>query len=100
MFGFAKPASPEQGSRHGVFRFDQRRERVVDYFQKAPVATLTREALIEGTGDCALDIGLVSLAPEAARAFCELGRHAGRRRDAAATLWPAGGCASTSTSRC
>jgi galactokinase/mevalonate kinase-like predicted kinase len=74
VFGFAKPASLEQGSRHGVFRFDQRRERVLDYFQKAPVEVLAREALVEGTSDCALDIGLVSLAPRAAHAFLELGR--------------------------
>jgi galactokinase/mevalonate kinase-like predicted kinase len=74
VFGFAKPASLEQGARHGVFRFDQRRERVLDYFQKAPVDVLAREALIEGTSDCALDIGLVSLAPRAAHAFLELGR--------------------------
>jgi galactokinase/mevalonate kinase-like predicted kinase len=74
VFGFATPASIEQGSRHGVFRFDQRRERVVDYFQKAPAGVLAREALIEGTGDCALDIGLVSLAPRAAHALLEVGR--------------------------
>jgi galactokinase/mevalonate kinase-like predicted kinase len=74
VFGFATPASLEQGSRHGVFRFDQRRERVLDYFQKAPVDVLARRALIEGTGDCALDIGLVSLAPRAAHAFLDLGR--------------------------
>ena len=51
VFGFAKPAPLEQGSRHGVFRFDQHRERVVDYFQKAPVEVLAQKALIEGTGD-------------------------------------------------
>ena len=68
VFGFAKPASLEQGSRHGVFRFDQHRERVVDYFQKAPVEVLAEHALIEGTGDCALDIGLVSLGPGRPRA--------------------------------
>jgi galactokinase/mevalonate kinase-like predicted kinase len=73
VFGFAKPASLEQGSRHGVFRFDHHRERVVDYFQKAPVEVLAEQALIEGTGDCALDIGLVSLGPEAVRAFLGLG---------------------------
>ncbi|HVO10039.1 MAG TPA: L-fucokinase [Vicinamibacteria bacterium] len=73
VFGFATPAPPEQGSRHGVFRFDQRRERVVDYFQKAPVERLVREALLEGTADCALDIGLVSLSPEAVAAFLALG---------------------------
>jgi galactokinase/mevalonate kinase-like predicted kinase len=74
VFGFAKPASLEQGSRHGVFRFDQRRERVLDYFQKAPPEVLAREALLEGTGDCALDIGLVSLSPRAAHALVEFGR--------------------------
>jgi galactokinase/mevalonate kinase-like predicted kinase len=74
VFGFAKPASLEQGSRHGVFRFDQRRERVLDYFQKAPPEVLAREALLEGTGDCALDIGLVSLAPRPARALLDVGR--------------------------
>ncbi len=87
VFGFAKAASLEQGSRHGVFRFDNRRERVIDYYQKAPVATLQREALIEGTGECALDIGLVSLAPVAVRAFGELGGMAvggGTLRDALA----------------
>ena len=99
VFGFAKPASLEQGSRHGVFRFDQRRERVLDYFQKAPPEVLAREALLEGTGDCALDIGLVSLAPRAAHAFLELGRTrvgGGRSR----TRSPADGFGSTSTSRC
>jgi len=74
VFGFAKSAPVEQGSRHGVFRFDARRERVVDYLQKAPAEVLSRTALIEGTGDCALDIGLVSLSPEAAAAFLGLGR--------------------------
>ena len=74
VFGFSKAAPVEQGSRHGVFRFDARREQVVDYLQKAPADVLARSALIEGTGDCALDIGLVSLAPEAAAAFLDLGR--------------------------
>jgi galactokinase/mevalonate kinase-like predicted kinase len=74
VFGFAKPASFEQGARHGVFRFDAHREKVVDYLQKAPPDVLARSARIEGTGECALDIGLVSLSPEAALAFLELGR--------------------------
>ncbi|HXY38151.1 MAG TPA: L-fucokinase, partial [Vicinamibacteria bacterium] len=73
VFGFATPAPPERGARHGVFRFDQRRERVLDYFQKAPVERLVREALLEGTADCALDIGLVSLSPQAVAAFLDLG---------------------------
>ena len=74
VFGFAKPAAVEQGARHGVFRFDPHREHVVDYLQKAPADVLARTALIEGTGECALDIGLVSLAPSAALAFLALGR--------------------------
>ncbi len=73
VFGFAKPAPLEQGSRHGVFRFDRRRERVIDYFQKAPVGVLAEQALIEGTGECALDIGLLSLDPGALQAFLTLG---------------------------
>jgi galactokinase/mevalonate kinase-like predicted kinase len=73
VFGFAKPAPLEQGSRHGVFRFDRHRERVTDYFQKAPVDVLAEHALLEGTGDCALDIGLVSLGPDAMQAFLALG---------------------------
>jgi galactokinase/mevalonate kinase-like predicted kinase len=74
VFGFAKPAPVEQGARHGVFRFDAHRERVLDYLQKAPAELLARTAVLEGTGECALDIGLVSLAPEAALAFLALGR--------------------------
>jgi fucokinase / fucose-1-phosphate guanylyltransferase len=73
VFGFAKAASLDQGSRHGVFRFDRHREHVIDYFQKAPVEILARRALLEGTGECALDIGLVSLGPEALHAFLGLG---------------------------
>lgn len=74
VFGFAKPASFEQGSRHGVFHFDPEGLRVLDYFQKVPAERLAREARIEGTAECAMDIGLVSLAPEAARALLDLGR--------------------------
>jgi galactokinase/mevalonate kinase-like predicted kinase len=74
LCGFAKAAPPEQGSRHGVFRLDPRRERVLDYLQKVPAERLRREALLEGTADCALDVGLVALSPEAAAAFVELGR--------------------------
>ena len=36
VFGFAKPASLEQGSRHGVFRFDQHRERVDRLLPEGP----------------------------------------------------------------
>jgi galactokinase/mevalonate kinase-like predicted kinase len=71
--GFAKHASFSQGSRHGVFKFDPLSETVVDYFQKAPESFLAKEARIEGTDDCALDMGLISLS---ALFFEALGRFA------------------------
>ena len=71
--GFAKAAPPEQATHHGVFRFDRRRETVQDYFQKAPVPYLVEHATLEGSSDCALDIGLVALSPEAASALVEFG---------------------------
>lgn len=61
--GFAKPASIEQGSHHGVFQFDRNGNRVTDYFQKASQDILKEMASIEGTDDCPLDIGIVSLSP-------------------------------------
>jgi galactokinase/mevalonate kinase-like predicted kinase len=74
LCGFAKAASPDQGARHGVFRLDRRRERVLDYLQKQPAERLRSDALLEGTADCALDVGLVALSPMAAAAFVEFGR--------------------------
>ena len=71
--GFAKPAPPEQGSRHGVFKFDRRLEHVEDFLQKAPAEYLREHARLEGTGDCALDVGLVSLSPAAAHALLSFG---------------------------
>jgi galactokinase/mevalonate kinase-like predicted kinase len=61
IVGFSAASSLEQGSRHGVFAFDPLRERVIDYYQKAPVETLKKNALLEGSSECALDIGLISL---------------------------------------
>jgi galactokinase/mevalonate kinase-like predicted kinase len=63
--GFAAPASFERGSRHGVFAFDPIYGRVVDYYQKLEPGFLSRNAVIEGTNSCALDIGIVSLRSEA-----------------------------------
>jgi galactokinase/mevalonate kinase-like predicted kinase len=71
--GFAKAAPAEQATYHGVFRFDRHRERVQDYFQKAPVSHLIEQATLEGSSDCALDIGLVALSPEAATALVGFG---------------------------
>jgi galactokinase/mevalonate kinase-like predicted kinase len=71
--GFAKPASFEQGSRHGVFKFDRNRETVVDFFQKKRPEFLAKHAALDGTDECALDMGLVSLDAGAAAAFCSFG---------------------------
>lgn len=72
--GFAAPASPEQGSRHGVFVFDAHRQAVVDVCQKADPRYLTEHALVEGTGDVAIDLGIVAMTPPAVTALLELGR--------------------------
>lgn len=70
--GFAKPASVAQGSRHGVFKFDSHRKHVVDFFQKQAPEFLTKNAVLEGTTECALDMGIVSLGPEATSAAVAL----------------------------
>ncbi len=63
--GFAYPAPPEQGARHGVFKFDRNRQTVVGFFQKESSQYLREHALLEGTGECALDTGIVSFSPSA-----------------------------------
>ncbi|MBD3319928.1 MAG: hypothetical protein GF350_02415 [Chitinivibrionales bacterium] len=76
--GFAKSASLEQATNHGVFGFDANKENVVDFYQKASVDLLKREALLEGTDQCALDIGIVSMGPAVAEAFVDFaGQKAG-----------------------
>ena len=65
LCGFAAPASFEQGSRHGVFAFDPPGGAVRDYLQKATPEFLSREARLEGTESCALDLGLVSFRGQA-----------------------------------
>jgi galactokinase/mevalonate kinase-like predicted kinase len=69
--GFAKPASLDFSSRHGVFVLNGDQRTVVDFLQKAPPNVLTGCALIEGTKECAIDMGLISLSPEVACAFLE-----------------------------
>ena len=101
VFGFAKPASRRAGRRATASSASTRTASTSSTTSRRPrPSVLARTALIEGTGECALDIGLVSLAPPAALAFLALGRtplgggHAPRRRSRG------GRCASTSTSRC
>jgi galactokinase/mevalonate kinase-like predicted kinase len=60
MCGFSAPESFEQGSRHGVFAFDPITGAVRDYHQKATPEFLAREARIEGTESCAVDLGPVA----------------------------------------
>lgn len=69
MCGFAAPDNFERGSRHGVFAFDPITGAVKDYHQKASPDYLAREARIEGTESCALDLGLVSFREQALRAL-------------------------------
>ncbi len=57
--GIATSSDLEQGSRHGVFKFAPDLSTVEDYFQKAGVGFLHKNALIESTGGCALDTGIV-----------------------------------------
>jgi galactokinase/mevalonate kinase-like predicted kinase len=72
--GFAKPASFWQGARHGVFKFDPVTGSVLDYYQKAAPDELGRLARIEGTDECALDLGIVALSPRYCEALLEFGR--------------------------
>ena len=74
MCGFAASGTPVQGSRHGVYKFDHYRRDVVNYYQKADVRELRNDALIEGTGECALDMGILALSPRAAASFVTLGK--------------------------
>ena len=67
--GFAKPASFQQGARHGVFKLDARRKGVLDFFQKASPEFLAENACISGTDECALDTGMVSLGPDFVQAL-------------------------------
>jgi galactokinase/mevalonate kinase-like predicted kinase len=61
--GFAVPASAETGSRHGVFKFDPLQRRILEYYQKQKADFLWNNARIEGTAECAVDAGLLSLSP-------------------------------------
>lgn len=72
LCGFAAPQPFEQGSRHGVFVFDPVTGAVKDYHQKASVEFLSREARIEGTESCAVDIGPVSFHDNGMRALLEV----------------------------
>jgi galactokinase/mevalonate kinase-like predicted kinase len=63
IFGFTKPVPIDFGSRHGVFVFSDDQHNVVDYLEKASPELLRTKALIEGTRECAIDMGLISISP-------------------------------------
>ncbi len=69
LCGFSAPESFETGSRHGVFAFDPMTGAVRDYHQKASPEFLAREARIQGTEACAVDLGPVSFRGAALRAL-------------------------------
>ena len=59
IYGFAKPDTFDLGSRHGVFKFDRNRAKVIDFFQKGSIDFLREQAPLEGSRSCALDMGIV-----------------------------------------
>ena len=69
--GFTKPVSIDFGSRHGVFVFADDQHNVVDFLQKASPKMLSTKALIEGTSDCAIDMGLISISPHFVKALID-----------------------------
>jgi galactokinase/mevalonate kinase-like predicted kinase len=69
LCGFSAPESFDVGSRHGVFAFDPITGVVRDYHQKASPDFLAREARIEGTESCAVDLGPVSFRGQGLRAL-------------------------------
>ncbi len=77
--GFATAASFDQGSRHGVFKFHRNKSHVTNYLQKASSEYLEKNAALEGSGECALDIGLISFSPKGLKALISLG---GEKTDA------------------
>ena len=58
--GFAVRAPISKAVNHGVFKFDSYRSNIIDYFQKADQKFLRENALLEGTGECAVDMGIIS----------------------------------------
>ena len=74
--GHAIAASFEEGAKHGVFRFGGQRTQVLDYYQKQPAQFLGEHARIEGTDECALDMGLISMQREYVDALIAFGSSA------------------------
>jgi galactokinase/mevalonate kinase-like predicted kinase len=74
IYGFAKPASFDEGSRHGVFKFDRSGTRVVDFFQKEPPEFLKRNAALADSRSCGLDTGIIGFSPAGVERLLDLGQ--------------------------
>lgn len=75
--GFGKLASFEQGSRHGVFAFNQDStpgptRPVRDFHQKSPPDSLQKECAVTGADGCALDTGIFAMDADWCLAFFRL----------------------------
>jgi len=62
--GFAVRAPISKAVNHGVFKFDSFRSNIINYFQKADLKFLQENALLEGTGECAVDTGIISFSKD------------------------------------
>lgn len=67
--GFAVRAPLSKAVNHGVFKFDSYRSNIVNYFQKTDIGFLRKNALLEGTGECAVDMGIISFSKNFISAF-------------------------------
>ncbi|MGA2478417.1 MAG: L-fucokinase [Spirochaetia bacterium] len=69
VYGFAKADSFDLGSQHGVFKFNKNRTSVVDFYQKQTADFLERNAALEGSRSCALDLGIIGFSRAGLSAF-------------------------------
>jgi galactokinase/mevalonate kinase-like predicted kinase len=73
VYGFAKADSFELGSQHGVFKFNRNRTSVVDFYQKQSPDYLEKNAALEGSRSCALDLGIIGFSPRGSQALLKVG---------------------------
>ncbi len=69
--GFAVRAPISKAVNHGVFKFDSYRSNIINYFQKPDLQFLQENALLEGTGECAVDMGIISFSKSFVTALIE-----------------------------
>jgi galactokinase/mevalonate kinase-like predicted kinase len=73
IYGFAKAESFELGSQHGVFKFNRNRTSVVDFYQKQSADFLEKNAALEGSRSCALDLGIIGFSLRGLQALFHIG---------------------------